>query len=84
MSHIATIETKVAGIPCLIGVFSYRKVKGSFTRSAFSDMDYHGYVESEWELLDRKGYKATWLERKMNDQIRDNLEEKISDFFKGE
>ena len=84
MSHIAQIETKVAGIPCLIGVLSYSKVKGSFSRSASSDMDYHGYVESEWELLDRKGYKATWLERKMNDQISDNLKEQISNYFKEE
>ena len=84
MSHIAQIETKVAGIPGLIGVFSYSKVRGSFSRSAPSDMDYHGYVESEWELLDRKGYKATWLERKINDHINDNLEEQISDFFEGE
>lgn len=76
MSHIATIETKVAGIPCLIGVISYSKVRGSYNEPSST--------ETDWELLDRKGYKATWLERKMNDQISNKLEDQISDFFEGE
>ena len=79
--YIAEIEHRVCGIPCLIGVTHYDRVKGSYSYNAPSDLDYYGYSESEWEILDRKGYKAAWLERKMTDYDRDNVEEAISGHF---
>ena len=33
--------------------------------------------EGEWEILDRKGRRAPWLERKMTDSQRSALEEEI-------
>lgn len=75
----AVIETKVHGIPCQIGVISYDHVKGSFNYSASSDLDYYGYSESDWELLDRRGYAARWLERKAD---FNKIEEIISNYFK--
>lgn len=76
-SYVAEIQHRVAGIPCLIGVFSYDRVRGSYSYHADSDLDYYGYTESEWEILDRKGYPAPWLERKLNDRERDMIEEEL-------
>lgn len=65
----------VAGIPCIIHVISYTSV--SRNSRADNDMDYYGYTECEWELLDRKGYKAKWLEKKLTENDRFALDAKI-------
>ena len=39
MSFIAEIETRVAGIPCVIGVVEYFSVAGSYSQNAASDWD---------------------------------------------
>lgn len=81
--YIAEIEHRVAGIPCLIGVTYYDKVEGSYNYWEDSDWDYYGYSESEWEILDRKGYKAAWLERKLNDKENNAVEQAIAEYFSG-
>lgn len=79
MSYIAEIESRVAGIPCLIGVLSFDSVQGSYSYNAPSDMDYYGYSESEWDVLDRRGRPAAWLERKLTDDDRQRIEQEIAD-----
>lgn len=77
----AEIETTIAGIPCLIGVTYYECVQGSYSYNAASDLDYYGYSESEWEVLDRKGYKAAWLERKLTARDHDRINAEIDQYF---
>ena len=72
--YIAKIETRVAGIPCLIGVIS--NTPGSYTMRAGSDIDYYG--QSLWEVLDRRGRRATWLEKKITDADEDRINYLIS------
>ena len=79
MSYIAEIESRVAGIPCLIGVSHFDCVRGSYSYNAASDMDYYGYSESEWEVLDRRGRPAAWLERKLTTADRDRIEQEIAE-----
>ena len=81
MSYIAEIESRVAGIPCIIGVTHFESVKGSFDYHADSDWDYHGYTECEFEVLDRRGRKATWLERKLTDDMTQKIESEIAEYF---
>lgn len=81
MSYIAEIEHRVAGIPCLIGVIDYDRVEGSYSYNAPSDMDYHGYTECDWEILDRRGRPAPWLARKINAREEDAINEAISNFM---
>jgi hypothetical protein len=69
------IETTICGIPCRVKVTHRAVVKPNFR--AESDWDYRGYTELEYEVLDRKGYKAPWLERKLNSVERARLEEAI-------
>lgn len=78
-SYIAEVEFNLRGIPCLIGVIDYTSVKGSFSYHAPSDLDYRGYEESEWEILDRKGYRAKWLERKIDQDDTEEIEQAISE-----
>jgi hypothetical protein len=81
MSYIAEIESRVAGIPCIIGVTHFESVKGSFDYHADSDWDYHGYTECEFEVLDRRGRKAAWLERKLTDDMTQKIESEIAEYF---
>ena len=77
----AEFESRVAGIPCIIGVISYKSVKGSYNYNAASDLDYYGYNDAEWEVLDRKGYKAAWLERKLTKSDINRIEAEIAEYF---
>lgn len=78
------IKTTVAGIPAVIRVHNFVSVRGSYSYNAQSDMDYHGYTESEWEVCDRRGRPAPWLARKINAEITARIEETISAYMKGE
>ena len=75
---IAEIESRVAGIPCLIGVTEFQSVRGSYSYHADSDMDYYGYTESEWVVLDTRGRPAAWLERKLTSADRSRIEQEIA------
>lgn len=72
------IAHTIKGIPCFIEVLRFKVVKGSFSYNAPSDMDYYGYTESEWYITDRKGYRAGWLEAKMDDTDRAEVESIIA------
>lgn len=83
MTYIAEIESRIAGIPCLIGVTHFNSVRGSYSYNAPSDMDYYGYTESEWEVLDRRGRPAAWLERKLTDRERSRIDEEVFERMEG-
>lgn len=61
------IESKVQGIPCCVGVIAVHVTPGSYSRNAPSDIDYYGDTEYEYDILDRRGRLAPWLERKATD-----------------
>lgn len=84
MSYIAELEARIAGIPCKIGVTHFMAQKGSFNYHAASDMDYHGYTEIEYDVLDRRGRKAAWLERKITEDDELNIESSIIKYFEEE
>jgi len=77
MSYLVEISTRVSGIPCLIGVTSFHRVRGSYAYNAPSDLDYSGYTESDWEVLDRNGRRASWLHRKLTKADIDRIESAI-------
>ena len=69
VNYIAEIEHRVAGIPCLIGVITYETEPQTW--------DEPGYTDMEWEILDRRGRLAPWLERKVTAQEEASIEEAI-------
>jgi hypothetical protein len=79
------IETSIAGIPCLIRVDDYQVVKpwpGPASTAPSSD-DYHGYVEIDYTVCDRRGRPAPWLEDKMTDLEREKIEGDIVGEIRG-
>jgi len=60
------IESRIAGIPCIIKRVSYERVKGC--ERADSRDDYYGWMEAVYEVYDRRGRIAPWLECKATDQ----------------
>lgn len=79
MKQVADFETTVCGIPCGVIVddcIVVKPFKGS-PHLCDSDIDYYGYTEINFTLLDRKGYQADWLRRKMSAEDVELLEEEI-------
>ena len=46
-----------------------------------SSDDYYGYTEIEYDVLDRKGYRAKWLERKITDKDAERIREDIMNAY---
>jgi len=68
------LQTDIQGIPALVRVHDFTQVKGSLHPNAASDLDYLGYTEMDYEVLDRRGYPAPWLARKMDWRDEERVE----------
>ena len=70
----AVLPARVVGIPCLVrATFS----PDTSRLSGHPDLWHHEPSELDWELLDRRGRRALWLERKMLAHDRAALEHHI-------
>lgn len=77
---IMEIETTVAGIPCLAKVTHFHRQapwRGG-AHTAPSDVDYYGFTECEFQICDRRGRPALWLENKMGVEDVDRITEEIT------
>ena len=74
-----TVDVLVQGIPAQAKVTYYYSQGPDL--SADNPFDYHGGYEVEFELLDRKGYPAEWLERKVDDKTRNEIEDQIIEYM---
>jgi len=73
-------ETRVAGIPCQCEVLSFTpSVPMRVYGPGMGDADAPESAEFEYQLLDRKGYKADWLQAKVTSKIEDELYEEFLD-----
>ena len=71
-------ETKVHGIPCLCQVIDYTPSKpGQIYGPEIYDFDVPESERIDFELLDRRGYKAPWLEKLMNEDDPERLLEEF-------
>lgn len=62
------LEARVCGIPCQVEIVNahYVKPQSHNPYNCDSDMDHRGYwVNIIYDLYDRRGYRAKWLENKM-------------------
>lgn len=62
------IEARIKGIPCLIKMTAgyYQEPWRGSSYNCPSDWDYYGgWFDVDFEVYDRKGYRAKWLEKKM-------------------
>lgn len=74
-----TIESRIQGIPCLIEILSFFKCAPC--RWADNPDEYYGYTDVEYTVLDRKGYTADWLARKMSKEDQWKIEAEIEEFY---
>lgn len=78
MTHyIAEIEHRVAGIPCLIGVTDYEEYTPAFINGPPERCYPAEGGCGEWEILDRRGRPAAWLQRKLTARDEDEINEVI-------
>ena len=75
----AAILVHVKGIPALAHVTAFERTPPMPARVAPSDMDAIGYIDMEYDLYDLKGYPARWLERKLDRDAVERVEETIID-----
>ena len=65
----ADFTTTVSGIPCGVVIDSYTPSRPwrqhTFSGAGPGDCDPPEEAEVTWHLVDRKGYYAEWLERKL-------------------
>lgn len=77
LSHLppsTTFDYHIAGIPCQIQAWVSGKYRPARI-DAPAEFCYEAeYPEVDFEVLDRKGYPAPWLERKLDDGIRHDIE----------
>ena len=68
------IETRVCGIPCIVRVTSWE----AYVPAKVSGPPEHCYPAEggygDWEILDSRGRPAPWLEKKMTDADRQDVE----------
>ena len=74
------ISSTVAGIPCLIEVTHFFKQK-PLGQNCDSDLDCYGYTEIEFEVQDRRGRPAQWLEKKLTDKDAGRINLEIEEAF---
>jgi hypothetical protein len=76
-------DTTIAGIPCKVDLIDSHYNKPQPWNDASSD-DFYGGWDLEWEVLDRKGYKADWLSKKMTAYDINHIESEIIERLKSE
>ena len=74
-----TFESRIAGIPCQIDVTYYYGGCSARTWGDPSDCYPAEDEEFEFTVLDRRGRKAAWLERKLTDADHDRLLQEYKD-----
>ena len=75
-------QSKVCGIPCIVEVTTYCKAQPMrIWGSGMGDCDPPEPEEFEFQLLDRKGYRAAWLEAKLTDAIEQKIYEDFQQYL---
>jgi hypothetical protein len=60
------IEVRVCGIPAIAKLTHFHEQK-PLGRWCDSREDCYGYIDMEFDICDRRGRRAEWLENKMTD-----------------
>lgn len=66
-------NTRIAGIPCICHVTYYTPEIPAYTSGLHEDSYPAEGGDFEFEILDRNGRKAEWLERKLTDEDEERL-----------
>ncbi len=78
------MDTRIADIPCQVKVTSYYKYRAA---TIWGHPDGWAPAEPEeisFQVLDRRGRPAPWLEEKLTEDDRVRIERELSDYIKRE
>lgn len=59
-----TVNSTVAGIPCKLGVTDVGYYEPATYGKSWEDSEPEDYESHTYDILDRKGYRAAWLDKK--------------------
>jgi len=77
---MSDLQWHIDGIPCQIEVTSYSPgAPMVITGWGFGDAEPEEPEEIEWVVLDRRGRRAEWLERKMIDDDQRDIDRQLSE-----
>lgn len=77
MTYLATIPVRVAGIPALAGIVGYTAGRPAILTGHPDHRAPADPEEIEFEILDRRGRPAPWLERKLAAADRQRIEDQL-------
>lgn len=81
MRHEPLFETRIAGIPCGVVVETYQPAQAwqqhRFAGAGPGDCEPPVDEDLSWFLVDRRGYRAEWLQNKASDEELAEVESKI-------
>lgn len=83
-NYIAEIEHRIAGIPCLIGVTDYEGYTPAYVSGPPENCYPSEGGTGDFEILDRRGYRAKWLERKLTAKEEDLIQEAIFEYMEND
>jgi len=78
------MKTTIAGIPCEVRAVTLFVTKGNYSPQAETPDEYFGARDIEFDVYDRKGYPAAWLEAKMTEEDRWRIEDELIEEAKQE
>ena len=81
MSECVEFDHRISGIPCIIRGTEYRRYRPEIVAGTVENSHQADGGTAAWIVLDRKGRPAPWLERKLSDRGRYEIEEIIMDIF---
>jgi len=77
-------ESTVCGIPCIIRVTYWESYRPPYLGGAPENCYPSEGGEGEWEILDRNGRPAPWLEAKMTDSERVDLDDEVFEYMESQ
>jgi len=76
-------ESTVCGIPCIIRVTDYESYVAAYTTGLPENCYPSEGGCGDWEVLDRRGRPAAWLERKLTDSERSRIDDEVFSLMEG-
>ena len=81
---MSEFESTCCGIPCIIRVTYWEAYLPAIIRADPGDSHPAEGGCGEWEILDRKGKPAPWLEKKLTDKERVRIDEEVFNHMENE
>ena len=78
-----TFNTTCCGVPCIVRVLSWERYTAGYISGAPESCYPPEGGYGDWEILDRKGKKAIWLEKKLEKNKKEfsRLENEVFEFM---